>query len=275
MTVSRAEGKDLAALVLKWNNLIQPYLFRDKDLPEMSIEEAWEYLNSPGAREDGIRRAEALPLEANSSILEIGPGPGILSISLGQRCAKLTAVEAEVAMAEVLKERALAAGLENIEVQQSLWEDFETKESFDYVISSLSLLFEDILAGLKKMDRLAKKRVYIYWFDSENRMERQKRLANEIFGRKEEIAEFPKLEHLEAILQALGIDYKKEKLPEMKFDGEWEDLESLSLAIKERYKLEPEDPRLMEYIRRLYKIEADQAKYIDQSEFALIYWDKL
>lgn len=264
----------LKSAVDYWNNLMKPYLIPREDREQLTIEEANAYLTSHGLLEEGISRAKSLEIEDDSTILEIGPGPGIMTLVFLEKCKKLMAVEPEKAMLQVLEKRAAKAGFKNLETYHGFWEDFESDERYDYIISSLSIMFSDILEGIKKMDKLAKKRVYIYWFDSENRMERQNRIAKEIFDIQIESPNFPKLEQLEPILKGLDLDYKKVKLPDMKFDDEWKTLESIKESIRSHYNLKNDDEKIMQYVEKLYIIEGDMAKYIDKTEFALIYWNK-
>lgn len=264
--------KDYAS---SFNEMMKPYLINAEIAKNISDKEAKEYLNTPNILEDGINRAKLLNIKDNSKILEIGPGPGVLTIELLKNCKKLLAVEPVLAMANLLRKRAEEYGLENLIIENKFWENFETKEKFDYIVSSLSIQFEDILSGIKKMNELAKTRVYIFWFDSEMRLERKYRLAEEIFGIKNNFQTFPKLIHLEPILKELDINYKKIKLPDVKYDGEYILIQELIESIKTEFSLSDIDnEKILEYINTSYEIKGDYAKYIDKTKFALIYWDK-
>jgi 2-polyprenyl-3-methyl-5-hydroxy-6-metoxy-1,4-benzoquinol methylase len=55
-----------------------------------------------------------IPLEANSSVLDIGSGPGTLAIPLARKTAAVTAIDFSKVMLVTLNEQAEVEGLQNI-----------------------------------------------------------------------------------------------------------------------------------------------------------------
>ncbi|HSR36631.1 MAG TPA: class I SAM-dependent methyltransferase, partial [Desulfurivibrionaceae bacterium] len=62
-----------------------------------------------------------LPLERNWSVLDVGCGPGTLSLPLAQEVRRVTAIDFSSAMLDELRQRATAAGFENITAIQAAW----------------------------------------------------------------------------------------------------------------------------------------------------------
>jgi ubiquinone/menaquinone biosynthesis C-methylase UbiE len=112
-----------------------------------------------------------LNISPYSRILDIGAGPGIISIPLAKKVSHITAVDPSPGMISVLKEKMLEKGITNIHYLQKYWEDIQTKEDlmppYDIVIASLSLDMLDIRPALEKMNNVCSKAVYLYWFAGE------------------------------------------------------------------------------------------------------------
>ena len=111
---------------------------------------------------------EGLEVFPNAKILDIGSGPGTLTIPLADIAREVTAVEPADGMVKVLKERIAEEGIENIRIVKQDWELVDTKRDlsgpYDMVIASLSLDMLDLRSAVKKMVSVCSGTVNIYWF---------------------------------------------------------------------------------------------------------------
>lgn len=107
----------------------------------------------------------ALCLGPEDAVLDIGAGPGTLTIPIARRVRRVTAVEPAPGMAAVLRERAVEAGLDNIRVVEGRWEDpgLDLDPGYDVVISSFSLGMPDLAVALEKMEGVASGPVHLFW----------------------------------------------------------------------------------------------------------------
>lgn len=143
-----------------------------------------------------------------SRVLDIGSGPGILSIPLAKQASHVTAVDPSPGMISVLKEKMSEQGVGNIHCVQKFWEDIEPardlKPPYDIVIASLSLDMLNIGPALEKMDNVCSKAVYLYWFAGEPSWETHtRRLMPLIHGIP--YSPFPKCDILFNVLYSMGI----------------------------------------------------------------------
>ena len=100
-------------------------------------------------------------LTADSTMLDIGAGPGSFTIPFAKHIKSVTAIEPSKGMVEVLKENAKEAGVENFniieEVIQDLPQDGSPNFQFDLVDVSLVLwMFPDVWSQLLQMEQYSK-----------------------------------------------------------------------------------------------------------------------
>lgn len=110
----------------------------------------------------------ALPLVRAARVLDIGAGPGTLTLPLSRRVRLVTAVEPASGMADLLEEHVYDAGIENVKIVRKCWEDVDLsvdlRPPYDIVVASFSLGMEDLRAALQKMDDVATGSVHLFWF---------------------------------------------------------------------------------------------------------------
>lgn len=98
---------------------------------------------------------ESLDIKPGDRVLDIGAGPGTVSLEIAKVCSHLTAIEPSGVMAEVFGERADAQGISNYDIVRKRWEEIIPGEDlhgkYDLVISSFALGMEDLRDSLIKM----------------------------------------------------------------------------------------------------------------------------
>lgn len=100
-------------------------------------------------------------LNSNSTMLDIGAGPGSFTIPFAQHIKSVTAIEPSKGMVAVLKENVKEAGVENFYVIEELIQDLPQDGSpdfqFDPVAVSLVLwMFPDVWPRLLQMEQYSK-----------------------------------------------------------------------------------------------------------------------
>ncbi|HJH28504.1 MAG TPA: class I SAM-dependent methyltransferase, partial [Methanosarcinaceae archaeon] len=104
--------------------------------------------------EDDDRPAQMiskLDIDPKCTVLDIGAGPGTLTIPLAKIVKHVTVVEPSRGMLACLRENAANESLENITCINRKWEDVhpgEDLDKYDVVIASYSLSMLDMVAAL-------------------------------------------------------------------------------------------------------------------------------
>lgn len=100
-------------------------------------------------------------IDADNTVVEIGPGTGRWTIPLAKKTKNVTAIEPTPAMVDILKENIGNSGLGNVEILPQTWED-ASPEIHDVVICAHGMYGSpDLAAFVRKMDRFARKRCYL------------------------------------------------------------------------------------------------------------------
>jgi SAM-dependent methyltransferase len=109
-----------------------------------------------------------LDINRQSRVLDIGAGPGTLTLPLAPLVREITAIEPGAGMVDLLCENMKRDGITNITCIKKRWEDIDPARDlsgqYDVVIASLSLTMEDIRESLLKMDAVSSGYVYLFWF---------------------------------------------------------------------------------------------------------------
>lgn len=105
-----------------------------------------------------------LPLNPEMSVLDIGSGPGTLSLPIAAIVKKVTALDYSVEMLHIIDEYCNEQHITNIERVQCAWEDNWGEkgiEPHDIAIASRSMGVNDLRAALTKIDNYANQYVFI------------------------------------------------------------------------------------------------------------------
>ncbi|MBN2039456.1 MAG: methyltransferase domain-containing protein [Spirochaetes bacterium] len=101
---------------------------------------------------------------ANETVLDMGCGSGTLAIPLASKVKKITAVDFSENMLHHLRDYARKDNIKNIKIIKASWEDdWENAKigTHDIAVASRSVAIDDLKKAINKLDKAAKKRVYI------------------------------------------------------------------------------------------------------------------
>ena len=145
------------------------------------IAEDYDQIAYPDRQQEALL-ARLLPrLEGISTAIEIGAGPGTLTLPLAKRLGKITAIEPSPAMAGVLADNLAQRGLENVTLLRQRWEELDADAipCADAVIAGGCLyVFYEIDTSLRKMLAMACSKVLLTHIGPEGLPKIEQRLAD-------------------------------------------------------------------------------------------------
>lgn len=158
--------------IINWNNLwmeaMGTWRRRRGDMTAAFWDRRSRWLNEVVKSNDSsMQIISKLEIDPSYTVLDIGAGPGTLTIPLAKRAKHVTVVEPSSGMLACLKENAANEGLKNITCINRRWEDVipgVNLDAHDLVIASHSLLMLDMKAALSKMNEVAERCVYLFYF---------------------------------------------------------------------------------------------------------------
>jgi SAM-dependent methyltransferase len=105
-----------------------------------------------------------MKLESQWSVLDVGCAAGTLTIPLASKVKTVTGMDISARMLVLLGERCGQLGIDNIRTVQGRWEDDWGELGIgehDVAIASRSLITRDCHTALEKLNKAARKRVYV------------------------------------------------------------------------------------------------------------------
>lgn len=122
-------------------------------------QELHRYTRYPGRVLERILEA----VDAQTTVLDIGAGNGAFAIPVAKAAKQVTAVEPSPGQIARLMENAALAGVGNINVLQSRWEDVSGAEAaqHDLVVAAYCFQMNDITSALEKMYRAAGRSLFL------------------------------------------------------------------------------------------------------------------
>lgn len=132
---------------------------------EESARRFYEWIKQPDNTERYTGNVAKLDIDSDSTVLDIGSGPGSYTIPLAKTVKHVTALDPSKAMLVYLKKIAEEEKLSNIDCVNKKWEDvvpFEDVREHDILIASHSFAMLDMKAALEKMNQLARRAVYLF-----------------------------------------------------------------------------------------------------------------
>ena len=110
----------------------------------------------------------SLDIAPGKSVLDVGCGPGTVAVPLAMMGNNVTALDPSSSMIEIVKKVSEELSLSNITTINMSLEEFDISRyssSFDVVLSSFSLMVEDIVDALFRLHTLSSEKVAIVWHD--------------------------------------------------------------------------------------------------------------
>lgn len=132
---------------------------------------AEQYDSDSRARESRCNQSDWILSKAkhnsDMTIMDIGSGPGTLSIPLSRRARHVTAIDPSSEMLSCLRRRSIDERIENIGIINKKWEEIiplEDVDPHDILVASYSLYMQDMRSALKKMISLANEYIFLFTF---------------------------------------------------------------------------------------------------------------
>lgn len=227
--------------------------------------------------EDGFRRAAELPFTKEDTVLDIGCGPGVLAIPLAPRVRSVIMLDPSKAMLRLAEAHAGARELTNLTSVNETWEEADPARlgRVDYAIASYSLAMPDLGAAIAKMNAVARKGVYLYWFNGMTTWEKiAADLRPVIYG--EAAPGRPKSDIIYGLLSQMGISADVKDLEGTAFDKEFPDRAAALMDLRGRLKLDTNrfDPILNDYLDKagIYAPENGKWYYRDKTKYVCLSW---
>lgn len=153
----------------RWMEVTENASWRKRrgDMTEFWNKRSRRYSESLKHNDRSMQMISKLDIDPESTVLDIGAGPGTLTIPLAKIVKHVTVVEPSSGMLACLRANATDDGLTNITCINRKWEDANPGadlDEYDVVIASYSLAMLDMKAALSKMNRVARRSVYLFTF---------------------------------------------------------------------------------------------------------------
>jgi ubiquinone/menaquinone biosynthesis C-methylase UbiE len=245
------------------------YLNRDAAAAYDSSQDIWD---------DGLERAARFPVNADDMILDIGSGPGILALPLAQRVRMVTAVEPSAWMTRFLAAHQKERRLSNIRIINKKLEDTDETEMGqpDVSIMSYSLFMEDLKGAFSLINRITKRKVYLYWFCGLCSWEKiLMDVYPAVYSR--QYHPMPKSDLVYGILSDMGISADIKTLTHTAFDRVYAHLDQAITNMRFRLGMDlsdkSHDALFRSYIEAHYLRRDDSYVYKDHTRYVEISWD--
>ncbi len=221
---------------------------------------------------------EGFELDETARLLDVGAGPGNLSIPCAKRFAHVTAVEPAKGMIDLLMENAKKTKSKNITPVQKKWEAFNVATDLDapcdLVIASFSLGMPDMEEAVLKMMDASSRYICLLWFAGEPEWESHSRILwSELHN--VAYAPTPKVDVLFNLLYQMGIHPEMSVFP-LSSKTVFPSLEDAVRHFSPRYRVENrhQEKILSDYLEKvLTKVEGKlvQSNY---STRVKLWWSK-
>ena len=113
-------------------------------------------------------RMAQMNISMGDRVLDIGAGTGALTIPISRIAADVTVIEPSENMLWCLQNNLVNEKISNVRCLKKRWEDVDPQKDleghYDVVVASYSLGMVDIVDSLRKMNSVAKRAVYLFWF---------------------------------------------------------------------------------------------------------------
>jgi len=135
--------------------------YNSREFWDGRAEEFSEYAATTGYSDQFIALMKVTP---DLSVLDLGCGGGTICVPLAPKVQSITAVDFSPKMLEIVQHRCNSKGITNVKTCNCAWEEDWEKAGIgvhDVAIASRSLMGENFKVLVEKLDRKARKAVYI------------------------------------------------------------------------------------------------------------------
>ncbi|MDR2226079.1 MAG: methyltransferase domain-containing protein [Providencia sp.] len=215
-----------------------------------------------------LRFRELMDFTGAQTLLDVGCGPGSISLCLANEFKEVIGIDYSGGMLEMARLRAKELGITNAHFKQLAWEDsWDTLPKVDISVASRSTLVDDLKAALLKLNRQTKLRVYTT--HTVNPTFIDEHIIREI-GR--EIIRLPTYIYAVNILHQMGINARVDfiKSPNKGgFDSFEAFVDSVNWSLKN---ITPEETDIL---RRYYDVQTASGKKISypSRDWAMVSWN--
>ncbi|HEY3276680.1 MAG TPA: methyltransferase domain-containing protein [Syntrophorhabdaceae bacterium] len=247
---------------------------RNRNLREARISEFTEYADGSGYAEGLLK---ILKIEPEWTVLDVACAGGTLAIPLASRVKSVTAMDHSREMLDLLEERCAERSIKNISPVRGWWDDNWSALKIgvhDVAIASRSLGSHDLLDSVMKLNRVARKQVYISQCVGDGPFDRR---IYEATGRKLEMG--PSYTHIyyNLLYQHMGILANIAFVRE-DYANDWASHEEAVEAQKWMFQdlTEAEEDKLRAFMKEhLLRVDGRwRLPYEMQCNWAIMWWEK-
>jgi SAM-dependent methyltransferase len=226
---------------------------------------------------DRIERTLAsLPITSESNVLDIGSGPGALSLMISGKASHVTAVEPSKEMMGILQDNISKHGIDNITCVNKRWEEInvetDLKGPYDVVFASYSLGMMDMEEAIRKMKACSSKYVYLFWIAGKNLWDIYcPDIWNSLHGK--DYHPMPKFNVLYNILYQIGI-YPNVNVSKLRYVNRFSSFdEAVSYCIPiYRISNSEQEEQLRYYLKTVLKEDEDSFFLEAQTNHVEVWW---
>lgn len=218
------------------------------------MESAQQYWENVSARDTGNGRVADLlgMIDEGWKILDIGAGPGNLSIPMAGKAAWVTAVEPARGMASILHSNIEKGNIGNMDIVPKRWDDVECsrdlKDGYDLVIASYSFGMLDLQDSIRKILKAARQEVVFYWHAGPQAWDVDAEILWPLLH-KRNFSPIPKSNIIFNMLYAMGIYPDIRSIPDsyrMSFDN----MDNALFQYSSRFNVEKDDIEMNKLLRK-------------------------
>jgi SAM-dependent methyltransferase len=206
------------SLIIDWDELWESRIELNRlQRASSSVAERWSKPEQVERYWESVQRSQlkriedtiaGLTITSESRVLDIGSGPGVLTIPLAHIVEHVTAVDPSAAMIDFLERKAEEEGVDNISTLVKKWEDVDVEldiaPPYDVVIASLCLNMNGITKAIRKMESACSGHIILVCFAGEPGWGSfRKRVMSEVKG--VEFHSLPKADVIFNVLYQMGI----------------------------------------------------------------------
>ena len=218
---------------------------------------------------------EAMHLTPSETVLDIGCGPGRISVPAAAQAKSVTALDGSEFMLDCVRTNAKSAGVSNIDYVHLRWEEVEVGKNVqphDIVVVSRT----EAMRELEKVNAVAQKRVYMFLFHGPT----LKHFSDELMDGVRQAGPRPPMKPFMAghvllfnRLAAMGIDVNVEYLPDgftklyASREAAYQDLQWLGVP-------DDKQERFRQNVDRFLIPEKDGFRLLRETKTAVLWWKK-